>query len=106
MKKIPLLFLFLFLNSNAQTVGLTQNDSGSLNNGYVLFAPISSTTTYLIDKCGKQVKTWPSTYRPALSCYLTNDGFLLRTGNTNNSTFNAGGKGGVIQKIDWNGNIT
>ena len=106
MQKITLFFLFLFINSNAQTVGLTQNNSGSLNNGYVLFAPISSTTTYLIDKCGKQVKTWPSTYRPALSSYLSNDGSLLRTGNTNNSTFNAGGKGGVIQKIDWNGNVT
>jgi hypothetical protein len=105
MKNIVFLFLFLFLNCNAQTVGLTQNDLSSLNNGYVLFAPISSTTTYLIDKCGKQVKTWPSTYRPALSCYLSNDGSLLRTGNTNNTIFNAGGKGGIIQKIDWSGNV-
>ena len=94
------------LSVQAQTVGLQQHDSGSLDNGYVLFAPISSTNTYLIDKCGKQVKTWSSTFRPGQSCYILPNGELLRSGNTNNSTFTAGGKGGVIQKIDWNGNLT
>ncbi len=92
---------------NAQTtIGLTQPDAGNLDNGYVVFAPISSTTTYLIDKCGKQVKNWTSTYRPGQSCYILPDGTLLRPGNANNATFNAGGSGGVIQKIDWNGNVT
>ena len=89
-----------------QTVGLQQHDSGSLDNGYVLFAPNTSTTTYLIDKCGKQIKTWPSNYRPGQSCYILPDGTLLRTGNINNTTFTAGGTGGIIQKIDWNGNVT
>lgn len=93
------------LVANSQTVGLIKHESESLDDGYVLFAPIGSTTTYLIDKCGKQVKTWPSSYRPGQSSYLLEDGTLLRPGNANNSTFNAGGKGGVIQKIDWNGNL-
>ncbi|MBX9889306.1 MAG: aryl-sulfate sulfotransferase [Flavobacteriaceae bacterium] len=88
------------------TVGLIRNDAGALNDGYVLFAPIGSNTTYLIDKCGKLVKTWPSTYKPGQSCYLLPDGSLLRPGNANNTTFNAGGKGGVIEKIDWDGNVT
>ncbi|MBK9726614.1 MAG: aryl-sulfate sulfotransferase [Saprospiraceae bacterium] len=88
------------------TIGLTQHSTGSLDNGYVLFAPIGSNNTYLIDKCGKQVKTWASTYKPGQSCYILPDGTLLRTGNANNSTFTAGGKGGIIQKIDWNGNVT
>jgi hypothetical protein len=88
------------------TVGLIRNDAGALNDGYVLFAPIGSNTTYLIDKCGKQVKTWPSNYKPGQACYLLPDGSLLRPGNTNNTIFNAGGKGGVIEKIDWNGNVT
>jgi hypothetical protein len=110
MKK-SLLFLLLLCVSiycvNAQTtIGLTQPDAGNLEDGYILFAPISSTTTYLVDKCGKQVKTWSSTYRPGQSCYILPDGTLLRSGNTNNATFNAGGSGGVIQKIDWNGNVT
>ena len=106
MRKITLLFLLFATHLKSQTVGLLQHDAGTLDDGYVLFAPIQSTTTYLIDTCGKQVKTWPSTYRPGQSCYILPDGMLLRTGNTNNTTFNAGGKGGIIQKIDWNGNVT
>lgn len=106
MKKFILITFLSFCFSNAQTVGLIQHDAGSLDDGYVLFSPISSTSTYLINKCGKQVKTWSSTYRPALSAYLLENGTLLRTGNTNNATFTAGGKGGIIQKIDWSGNVT
>lgn len=105
-KLLPLLFFFSVALTKAQTIGLIQHDAGSLDDGYVLFASITSTTTYLIDKCGKQVKTWPSTYRPGQSVYILPDGTLLRTGNANNATFNAGGKGGVIEKIDWNGNLT
>ena len=105
---MKLLAVFLFLNFQlaAQTVGLMQHSAGTLVDGYMLFAPISSTSTYLIDKCGKQVKSWTSTYRPGQSVYILPDGTLLRSGNTNNTTFNAGGKGGIIQKIDWNGNVT
>jgi hypothetical protein len=103
---ICILFFFGLLKLEAQTVGLTQHDSGTLDDGYVLFSPISSTTTYLIDKCGKQMKTWPSTYRPGQAVYILPDGTLLRSGNANNTTFNAGGRGGIIQKIDWDGNPT
>ncbi len=108
MKKIyfSIVFLIGLFQVNSQTVGLTQHDAGTLDDGYVLFAPNTSNTTYLIDKCGKQVKTWNSTFRPGQSCYILPDGTLLRTGNTNNTTFNAGGKGGIIQKIDWNGTVT
>jgi hypothetical protein len=88
------------------TIGFIHNDAGALQDGYVLFAPIGSNSTYLIDKCGKQVKTWASTYKPGQSCYLLEDGTLLRPGNNNNTTFNAGGKGGIIEKLDWNGNVT
>lgn len=107
MKKGILLIAFILISalSQSQTIGLTQHDSGSMDDGYVLFAPNTSTTTYLIDKCGKQIKTWPSNYRTGQSVYLLPDGTLLRTGNVNNSTFTAGGTGGIVQKIDWNGNV-
>jgi hypothetical protein len=91
--------------TTAPTIGLTQHNSGSLDNGYVLFAPITSNNTYLIDKCGKQVKTWTSAYRPGQSVYLLPDGNLLRTGKTNNVNFTAGGNGGIVEKIDWNGDV-
>jgi Arylsulfotransferase (ASST)/Secretion system C-terminal sorting domain len=103
---LALLLTSIICTKAQTTVGLLQHDAGTLDDGYVLFAPNNSNTTYLIDKCGKQVKTWPSTYRPGQSCYILPDGTLLRPGNTNNATFNAGGRGGIIQKIDWNGNVT
>lgn len=101
-------FLFYFATNSFEqiTVGLIQHDAGTLDDGYVLFAPLGSTTTFLIDKCGEQVKTWPSTFKPGQSCYFLPDGTLLRAGNTNNSTFNAGGKGGIIEKINWDGTVT
>ena len=108
MKKI-LILLFFIISINdcikSQTVGLFQHSSGSNDDGYVLFAPMSYTKTYLIDKCGKQVNSWTSTYNPGLSASLMTDGILLRTGSTVNSNFNAGGKGGILQKIDWNSNV-
>ena len=108
MKKKYFSFLFLIglFHSYSQTVGLTQHTSGTLDDGYVLFAPNTSNTTYLIDKCGKQVKSWNSAYKPGQSVYLLADGTLFHTGNANNTTFNAGGKGGIVEKIDWNGNVT
>ncbi len=97
--------LLLGASSFCQTVGLTQRTAESLDDGYVLFAPIGSTTTYMVDKCGRQVKTWNSSYKPGQSVYILSDGTLLRTGNANNATFTAGGKGGIIEKIDWNGTV-
>ncbi len=107
-KNISLLILvsfFFSLRSTAQTIGLMQHDSGTIDTGYVLFSPIASTKTFLIDKCGKEVHEWNSTYRPGQAVYLLPDGNLLRTGNTNNTTFVSGGQGGIIEKIDWNGNV-
>jgi hypothetical protein len=40
---------FLF---SQQTVGLINNTIDSYN-GYTLFAPMTGTTTYLIDNCGE-----------------------------------------------------
>ena len=106
MNKLIFLCLSFSLQSLAQTIGLIQHDAGTLDDGYVLFAPINSNTTYLIDKCGKQIKTWNSAYKPGQSVYILPDGTLLHSGKANNTTFTAGGNGGIIEKIDWNGNLT
>ncbi|MFZ1703469.1 MAG: aryl-sulfate sulfotransferase [Saprospiraceae bacterium] len=108
MKHIFILIItfLLCLSVNCQTIGLIEHNANSLDDGYVLFAPLNSTTTYLIDKCGKQTKTWPSNYRPGQACYLLPDGSLLRTGNSNNNVFNVGGTGGIVEKIDWNGELS
>jgi hypothetical protein len=73
--------------------------------GYVLFAPGHSDTTYLIDKCGKRIHEWGSEYNPGLAVYLLNDGTLLRCGNVNNNQFMGGGQGGIVEKLDWNSNV-
>jgi Arylsulfotransferase (ASST)/Secretion system C-terminal sorting domain len=95
------LLILSFQNLSAQTVGLISTSENSAE-GYVLFAPIMSTQTYLIDKCGRLVHEWTSTYKPGQSCYLLENGLLLRTGNSDNNEFTAGGTGGVIELIDWN----
>ncbi|NDA98974.1 MAG: hypothetical protein EBY31_07215, partial [Flavobacteriia bacterium] len=49
-------FIASTLNSQT-TVGLIQHNPGTLDDGFVLFAPMGSKTTFLIDKCGNQVKS-------------------------------------------------
>ena len=97
-------FLFLFSTSTLfsiaqQTVGLTQY-SNEASSGYVLYSPINTTNTYLIDRCGHLRHTWTSDYTPGLSCYLLEDGSLLRTGKLEANHFGAGGNGGVIERKD------
>jgi hypothetical protein len=87
------------------TIGLTQYTEPNTA-GYVLFAPVTNTQTYLVDKCGRKMKEWSSNYKAGLSAILTPTGNLLRAGALTSSYFGTGGgKGGVIQKIDWNGNL-
>ena len=47
--------------------------------GYVLYSPLSSGTTYLLDTEGRPVHTWESDYAPH-SLYLLPNGNLLRPG--------------------------
>lgn len=90
---------------SAQTMGLLQYDPNYAD-GYILFSPQANTSTYLIDRCGLEVKQWSSAYTPGLMALLQPDGSLLRTANTSNAIFAAGGRGGRIERFDWNGNLT
>jgi hypothetical protein len=108
MKHILIIIIFILVGlnqGNSQTVGLIRHEAGTLDDGYVLFAPNNATTTYLIDRCGKQVKSWNSAYKPGQSAYLLPNGTLFRTANVNNTTFVAGGQGGKVEMIDWNSNV-
>jgi hypothetical protein len=97
--------LGLFFSSFAQqTVGLI-NYTTAASEGYTLFSPIRSKQTYLINNCGEKVHSWSSQYFPAMGAYLLENGVLLRTGNTGNTTFTAGGNGGIIEMFDWSGNV-
>jgi hypothetical protein len=101
-----LFIVTLSLQSTAQpqTLGLFSRTSAS-QDGYVLFTPMTSDNTYLIDKCGKSVHTWNGSRKPGASVYLLEDGSLLRAEGVGNTNFAVGGTGGAIVRYDWNGSI-
>src|ERR1017187_5612394 len=87
----------------ADTLGLVDYQIPN-SEGYVLFSPIHSFNTYLINKRGKKVHEWNNNYCPGLSVYLLPDGCLLRTKVTYNKYFYPA-RGGAIEKMDWKGNL-
>jgi hypothetical protein len=100
---IALLILVLAyspLFAQAHTVGLIRYDAGTFE-GYILFSPNFSTTTYLIDNYGRLVHSWQATSPPSLSVYLLENGYLLRTMNLAGS----GTAGGGFQEIAWDGTV-
>jgi hypothetical protein len=60
------------------------------NNGnniktFVLFTPLFSTSTYLVNETNTVVQEWTSEYEAGQSAYLLEDGSILRAGKTNDS---------------------
>lgn len=101
-----LIFLLLLAGvCRSQTVGLQEYKPNN-RPGYVLFAPIFSKTSYLIDKCGREVHEWDRHLTPGLSEYFLSDGNLLRTEHLVNSTFSgSGGGGGRIELLSWDDKV-
>ncbi|NQT26186.1 aryl-sulfate sulfotransferase [candidate division KSB1 bacterium] len=87
-----------------RTVGLIFNEPDAFQ-GYTLFAPNSSTTVYLIDNEGYKVHSWVGQYMPGLVVYLLENGHLLKSCAVHNFYFSAGGTGGLIREIDWDGTV-
>ena len=95
------------LSSQDRTVGVTLNTTNAAP-GYTLFAPLGSTTTYLIDLDGRAINSWESSYRPGDAVYLLPNGDLLRTGKVSGRQGEfgvAGGTGGIVERYDWDGNL-
>jgi hypothetical protein len=82
--------------------GLTHRSDGAWE-GYTLFAPLRSTSTYLIDMDGEVVHQWASEHRPGNSVYLLDNGHLLRAAKLENDKFRGGGEGGRVQEFVWDG---
>jgi hypothetical protein len=88
------------------TIFLVQvNSFAQAFEGYTLFSPNMSRYSYLIDMNNQVVHTWAHTKTGGYSCYLLEDGSLLRSAESNNSQLNGGGATGIVQKIAWNGAI-
>ncbi len=74
----------VFASNGARQLLLLKADGGGATadgepwSGYTLIAPITSTDISLLDNDKNTVFTWTSSYRPAHSTYLLDDGRLLR----------------------------
>ncbi len=96
-----------YLTLPAQTTGLFFNKAAA-SDGYTLFSPNTTTTTYLIDRDGNTVNEWESNFAAGLLAYMQQDGSLIRASSPNgqggNGTIVAAGSGGLIEQFDWQGN--
>jgi len=73
--------------------------------GYTLFAPLRSTTVFLIDMRGEVVHRW-ETGQPTTSVDLLPGGRLLACSRfEENPVFFGGGLGGLIRELDWDGSV-
>jgi hypothetical protein len=106
LRRVALLILIWIPFIKANTIGLIACNSDKAYPGYTLFAPTLAKTAYLIGTDGRQVHEWNLNYVPGLAVHLMPGGNLLATGLIGTPYFHAGGKGGMIQEFDWNGQMT
>lgn len=92
---------FATFNASTQKVAGPLQIEFGVGEGYTLFAPLTSKTTYLIDNCGRVINTWQSDFFPANTVYLLPNGHLLRTTKMANSVITGGGGGGGVEILDW-----
>lgn len=102
---IAMLLICNGMQAQTRTVGVLLHEAEAAD-GYTLFAPMPSTTTYLIDNDGRLVHSWEGTARPSFSVYLRENGNLLRTEKIIPPVFDGGGSGGRLLEQDWDGNVT
>jgi hypothetical protein len=82
--------------------GLRRAEPGATP-GYVLFAPIRSRATFLVDGLGETVHTWEG-QDGAIQVALLDDGSVLRSERIeDNPVFHGGGLGGRIRRVGKDG---
>lgn len=80
--------------------------SRSASTGFTLFAPLDSTTTYLVDLDGRLVHSWNSRYEPGHAVHLLPDGTLLRSArDPTQRYFRGGGLGGRVERLAPDGTV-
>ena len=81
----------MIAGAQTPTVGLIRNDGVPVG-GYSLFVTELTREVYLIDNCGRAVKTWHFNSEPGLTTYLLENGNVLLAGKDS------------IEIRDWNDN--
>lgn len=77
-----LTFTVLSFNISAQNpnLGLLLQPSLSTSEGYTLFSPEFNNNAYLINNCGEVIRKWTFFEKPGATCYLLENGNILRAG--------------------------
>ena len=107
-KTISIILVILLLATayipifNTQKVNFFQDPLSIIEEDMILFVPMQSSTSYLIDKNGTVAHTWSSEYLPGESVYLLEDGSILYSIKLSVS---GGGAGGGVQKITWDNQL-
>ena len=78
--------------AQAPTIGLLFSDE-NVSEGYTLFTPEMNNSVYLINNCGQKINEWTFSERPGATCYLLENGTLLRAGK------------GSLEIRDWDNNL-
>jgi hypothetical protein len=102
---ICIIFLFttnFFSLGSSLSINQNYRQYIEIDAGHILFAPMNSQTTYLIDKTGAVTYTWESNYLPGEAVYWVNDGTIIRTIKI---VPLANGAGGGFQKVTWDGTV-
>lgn len=103
-KNLLAILIFLLFSQESlraqPTVGVLESRNG-VSDGYVLFGPINSKNTYLIDVCGRIVNQWQSAYENRLVAYLSKEGRLIRAGGTRQN----GVRKSVVEILDWESRV-
>ncbi len=85
--------------------GLRLRDAGAFD-GYTLFSPLLSGSSFLSDMDGEVVHRWDTGLALSAMAYLLDDGRLLRSIKlVENTRFFGGGLGGRLILLDWDGSI-
>jgi len=115
------LFVFIFFISVTSFVvaspsvfphGVTIFNATETYSGFTLFTPLGGDDSmdgkgvmYLIDMSGNVVHRWNLSYRPMPYGFLLPNGNLMYSGETESGPRPNAGKSGIIQEIDWDGNV-
>jgi len=85
-------------------VDQTYEQPAMITDGQILYSPMWTTTTYLIDASGTVNHTWASSYFPGVMVRWLGDGTILRTIRVGVGP-GGGGAGGGVQKVEWDGTV-
>lgn len=83
-----------------KTIGTIYKDIDAFN-GYTLFAPMNSYSTWLIDMDGRIVNQWVDSRKLLYGVYLLEDGHLLRLCQASDPD----SKVGTIREFDWDNTL-